>query len=112
MVNNPEIQEVTADTFDADIVKSKMPAVVDFWATWCGPCKAIAPSMAKLATEYKGRVKVAKVDIDKNQKVAQEYDIKSIPTLLFFKGGKVVGQLVGSVSKTKIGESIERMLKG
>jgi thioredoxin 1 len=106
-----EIIEITEATFEQEIVKSKLPAIVDFWADWCDPCKALVPTMQKISVEYSGKVKVVKVNIEKNTKIAQTYDIRSIPTLLFFKRGKVVGQLVGTVSKAKIGEAADRMLK-
>jgi thioredoxin 1 len=97
-------------TFKTEVLESAEPVLVDFWATWCAPCKAIAPSLEALAVEYKGKVKIAKVDIDENQQVAQQFGIRSIPTLLLFKGGKVVDQIVGAVPKTKLEDSIKKAL--
>ena len=102
------IKELTDDNFEAEVLKSDVPTLVDFWAVWCGPCKQIAPMVDALANDYKGRLKVAKLDVDHNQIVAQQYSVKSIPTLLIFKGGKVVGQLVGAVPRTKLEAEIQK----
>lgn len=101
---------VLDSTFKSEVLDSSVPVLVDFWATWCAPCRAIAPSLEELAAQYKGQVKVAKVDVDENQQIAQEFGIRSIPTLLLFKGGKVVDQLVGAVPKGKLEESIKKAL--
>jgi thioredoxin 1 len=93
---------VTDDTFELEIEKHEGLVVVDFWATWCGPCRMIAPILDQLATEYAGKVKVAKVDVDTNIKTATRFNVRSIPLLLFFKGGKVVDQIVGAVPKLHI----------
>jgi thioredoxin 1 len=97
-------------TFKSEVLESGVPVLVDFWATWCAPCRAIAPSLEELATQYKGKVKIAKMDIDANQQVAQQFGIRSIPTLLLFKGGKVVNQLVGAMPKTKLEEALQKAL--
>lgn len=96
--------------FKKQVLESTEPVLVDFWATWCAPCRAIAPSIDALATQYKGQLKVAKVNIDENQDTPQQYGIRSIPTLLVFKGGMVVEQIVGSVPKSKIEEAVKKAL--
>ena len=97
-------------TFDKEVLKSDVPVLVDFWAVWCGPCKAVAPHVDELASQYKGKVKVAKMDVDQHQQVPQQYGIRSIPTLLVFKGGRVVDTIVGAVSKSKLEDSLKKAL--
>ena len=97
-------------TFDQEVLKSETPVLVDFWATWCGPCKAIAPAVDEIAREYKGKLKVGKVDIDQHQQVAQKFGIRSIPTLLVFKGGRVVDTIVGAVPKSKLVDAVTRVV--
>lgn len=104
------VKNVTDQSFDTDVLKSDTPTLVDFWATWCGPCRQIAPMIDAIADEYKGRLQVAKVDVDSNQIVAQQYMISSIPRLLVFKGGKVVGQLVGAVPRSKLEDELKKHL--
>lgn len=101
---------VQDSTFKNEVLDSATPVLVDFWATWCAPCRAIAPSLEELATQYKGQVKIAKVDVDESQQVAQQFGIRSIPTLLMFKGGKVVEQLVGAVPKAKLEDTLKKHL--
>ncbi len=90
---------VTDDTFESEIEKHSGLAVVDFWATWCGPCRMIAPIIDQLAVEYVGKAKVAKLDVDTNIRTATRFNVRSIPTILFFKDGKLVDQVVGAVLK-------------
>jgi thioredoxin 1 len=104
------ILTVTDANFEAEVLKSAQPVLIDFWAVWCGPCRAIAPVVEQIATEQAGKVRVGKLNIDENQKVATQYDVRSIPTLLLFKGGKVVGQIVGAVPKPKIDELVKKAL--
>lgn len=99
---------VTDDTFESEIEKHAGLAVVDFWATWCGPCRMIAPILEQLATEYAGKVKVAKLDVDTNIRTATRFNVRSIPLLLFFKDGKVVDQIVGAVPKMHIETKLQQ----
>ena len=102
--------EVTDDNFEAEILNSDTPALVDFWAVWCGPCRQIAPTVEALAAEYKGKLKVGKMNVDDHQQVPQKYGIRSIPTLLVFKGGEVVEQIIGAVPKSKLEDTVKKHL--
>ena len=93
---------VTDASFETEVEKHEGLVVVDFWATWCGPCRMIAPVLDQLAKDFDGKVKIAKVDVDANQQSAMRFNVRSIPMLLFFKGGKVVDQIVGAQPKTNI----------
>jgi thioredoxin len=99
---------VTDDTFETEIEKHTGLVVVDFWATWCGPCRMIAPILEQLATEYAGKVKVAKLDVDTNIRTATRFNVRSIPMLIFFKDGKVVDQIVGAVPKVHIETKLQQ----
>jgi thioredoxin 1 len=96
------VKTITDDNFEAEVLKSDLPTLVDFWAVWCGPCKQIAPMVDALADQYAGKLKVGKVDVDHNQIVAQQLRITSIPALFLFKGGKVVWTTVGAVPRSKL----------
>jgi thioredoxin 1 len=104
------VLEVSDATFDHEVLQSDQPVLVDFWAIWCGPCKAIAPIVDDLATTYAGKLKVAKVDVDKNGATPSRYGIRGIPALLFFKNGKVADQIVGYVPREVIEEKVQRVL--
>lgn len=97
---------VDDSSFQAEVVNSNLPVLVDFWAIWCGPCKMIAPVVEELAKDYDGKLKVTKMDVDANPRTAMQYGIRSIPTLLVFKGGQVVEQIVGAVAKRHLLERI------
>jgi thioredoxin 1 len=101
---------VTDGTFEASVVNSQLPALVDFWAVWCGPCKLIAPHVEAIAEEYAGRAVVAKLDVDSNRQTAIKYGIQSIPTLLFFKGGKLVDRVIGAVDKKVLKAKLDALL--
>ena len=104
------IAEVTDANFDSDVLKSDKPVLVDFWATWCGPCRAIAPIVEELAGEYQGKVTVGKMDVDRNTATPMRYKVTGIPTLLVFKGGQVVEQMVGYRSKDDIQKALNKHL--
>jgi thioredoxin 1 len=104
------VKELTDSNFEAEVLKAELPTLVDFWAVWCGPCKMIAPMVDALADEYQGKLKVAKMDVDRHQIVPQQYSVRSIPTLLLFKNGKVVSQLVGTMPRPKLEAEIKKHL--
>jgi thioredoxin 1 len=95
-------QKVDKNNFQADVLQSSEPVVVDFWAEWCGPCKMIAPSLEEIATELNGKVKIAKLNIDENPELAAQFGVRSIPTLMIFKGGEVADMKVGALPKTAL----------
>ena len=104
------VLEVSDATFEKEVLQSEQPVLVDFWAVWCGPCRAIAPIVDGVATTYAGRLKVTKVNVDENGATPSRYGIRGIPALLFFKGGKVADQVVGYVPQDVIDEKIQRLL--
>ena len=101
---------ITDDTFEAEVIQSELPVVVDFWTTWCGPCKMIAPILEEVAEEMGDKVKICKVDVDQNNQTAGKYNIMSVPSLLFFKNGEVVDQVVGAVPKAQLIQRIEAVV--
>ena len=103
------IIQLTQENFDSEVLKSPIPVLVDFWAEWCGPCKMISPVLDELATEYEGRIKIAKVNIDEQQGLAAQYGIRAIPTLLLFQQGQVAEQIVGLKSKRDLKLSFDRV---
>ncbi len=102
------ISILTADSFGKEVLESQTPTLVDFWAEWCGPCKMLAPVLDELATEYAGKVTIAKVNIDDHPAIAAQYGVRAIPTLLVFKGGQVVEQMVGARSKRDLKASLDK----
>ena len=100
-------QHFTDLNFKKEVLESDIPVLVDFWAAWCGPCKMIAPLIDELANEYAGKMKIGKVDVDTNPRIATEYGVMSIPTIIFFKSGRVMNQLVGGANKLDLKRKIE-----
>ncbi|MEE9614921.1 MAG: thioredoxin TrxA [Thermodesulfobacteriota bacterium] len=110
MKNMENIVNVTDSSFETEVLKSEVPAVIDFWAEWCAPCKAIAPIIEEMAGNYEGKIKIAKMNVDENPGTPGKYGVRGIPTLILFKNGEVVDQLVGAVPKAKIQELIDKAL--
>ena len=104
------VVEFTDANFQSEVLESSTPVLVDFWAPWCGPCRAVAPVVEELARDYAGRVKIGKMNVDDNERVPQTFSISSIPTLLVFKDGKLAGQVIGAVPKSKIEGELKRHL--
>jgi len=104
------VSYVNDGNFDAEVLNSQTPVLVDFTATWCGPCKALAPKLDAIASEYEGKARVVKVDIDQSRKIAMNYNVRSVPTLLMFKSGNVTGQEIGNVDKSKLSKLVETAL--
>jgi thioredoxin 1 len=106
------ILELSDESFDRDVLKSEQLVMVDFWAAWCGPCKALAPIVEEVAVAYSGKVKIGKMDVDKNVATPQRYGVRGIPTLLIFKGGKGQEQIVGYVPKETIQKALDKHISG
>jgi len=105
------VQHFTDANFKSEVIDSAVPVLVDFWATWCGPCRMVAPVVEELAKEYAGKVKVGKVDVDENSRTASEYGVMSIPTIMIFRNGKVMEQVVGALGKGQLKAMIDSNMK-
>ncbi len=105
-----ELLQVTDETFETEIMKADLPAMVDFWAEWCGPCRMVGPVVEELAAQYKGKIKIAKMDVDKNRNTPARFGIRNIPTLIFVKGGMVAQTIIGAQPKSSIEDELKKLL--
>ena len=105
-----DVMEVTDETFETEIMNSDVPAMVDFWAEWCGPCRMVSPVVEELAVEYKGKIKFAKMDVDQNRQTPAKFGIRNIPTLILFKGGEAAQIIIGAQPKSYIDEELKKLL--
>jgi len=110
MVAESDIQQVTDKSFTAEVLSANVPVLVDFWATWCGPCRSISPIVEELAKEFSGRIKVTKLNVDENPATPSQYGVRGIPTLILFKEGKIFEQIVGAVPKNRLVAMVEKAL--
>ena len=110
MANDSSLLQVNDKNFTAEVLQSDIPVLVDFWATWCGPCRAISPIVEDLAKEFSGRIKITKLNVDENPSTPSQYGVRGIPALILFKEGKVLDQIVGSVPKARLKALIEKAL--
>jgi len=102
--------DITDDSFEAEVISSDVPVLIDFWASWCGPCKAIAPMVDEIAAEFSGKIKVGKINVDDNPKTPGKFGVRGIPTLIMFKGGEAVDQVVGAIPKSQLEEMINKVI--
>ena len=109
-MESKNIIQVTSKSWDADVMNSNLPVLVDFWAEWCGPCRMVGPAVEQLSQTMNGKIKVAKINVDENQEIATKYGIQSIPSLLLFKGGKEIGRTIGAAPKESYQKFIEQSL--
>ncbi len=109
-MDESSLTHVTDKNFDAEVLKAAIPVLVDFWATWCGPCRSISPLVEELANEFTGRVKVTKCNVDENPSTPSQYGVRGIPTIILFKDGKILDQIVGAVPKARLKSMIEKAL--
>jgi thioredoxin 1 len=110
MAKEPSLLQVNDKNFASEVLNADIPVLVDFWATWCGPCRSISPIVEELATEFSGRVKVTKLNVDENPSTPTQYGVRGIPTLILFKSGKILDQIVGAVPKARLRAMIEKAL--
>ncbi len=105
-----DVQQINDSSFEADVLKSELPVLIDFWAPWCGPCKQIAPVVDELAKEYAGRLKIVKMNVDENPQTPSKYGVRGIPNLILFKGGQVRDQIIGAVPKAQLVKAINQVV--
>lgn len=109
---SPDVLKLTDTNFDADVVKSGIPVLVDFWAEWCGPCRLMSPILDELAPAYKGKLKIGKLNVDENQDAPTKFGVMNIPTMIFFKNGKETERFIGAMSKNDLKAKLDRVLAG
>jgi thioredoxin 1 len=110
MANESDLVHVNDKNFESEVLKSDLPVLVDFWATWCGPCRSISPIVEELAKEFSGKIKVTKLNVDESPATPSQYGVRGIPTLILFKGGKILDQIVGAVPKARLKALVEKAL--